>query len=62
MTMIVKAYDIIFYDGSKQRRDVPAAERLVNMNPKQLENKLLDRLTPLYEENNPPCRIKFVFG
>ena len=63
MTMIVKAYDVILYNGSKLHFEVNPDSRITNMNAKQYEDMVLDNLSKQLEnKSNPPCRVNFKFG
>ena len=60
--MIVKAYDVILYDGSKLHFEVMPSDRFVKMKPKDFENKVLDNLANQLDKSNPPCKVNFKFG
>ena len=60
--MIIKAYDVILYDGTKLHFDVTEGHRFISDKPKDFENKILDSLSGQLDKSNPPCRVNFKFG
>ena len=59
--MKIKGYDIVLYNGEKLHFEVVKEDRCTELKPKELENRILDRLSVELDKSNPPCRCHFIF-
>jgi hypothetical protein len=60
--MIIKAYDVILYDGTKLHYEVVGSRRQTDLKPREMEDRILNILSNELDKSNPPCRCKFTFG